>query len=190
METENDLKDIWQSGTVKVKKPVIDPAHKQKHADIISSIRHTLKVENAFNIVFTVLVIIWMVLDKAYLIGIGFLVIMIPGIMYYLHFIKKLNAVRYDTDVNHYLHDVYKFFARFINHYKIFGYIAIVVGFGFGINIYSDDFELRFEKLKTFFSSPISIVLIVFGILLVNLITYLIYGRKKRILKKMLEEFE
>lgn len=113
--------------------------------------------------------------------------------IYYLFLIKRINLFKYDGEVLRGLKKVYRYLKVFLLHYKIVAWISVTTGFTMGYisGVESETGESITYDAAFFWGLGIGflITMVVIG-LLMQLIIYLIYGKKIRKLKGTIRALE
>lgn len=194
---ENDIKNIWkkEQGNVALEENQIDNLLKQESSSLINRIIKTIKTEHILNIVALPIFLIIFIYNKMLIEAVACLLIFVPFIVYYQKLIKVLKIDAISLSTHDYLVNSYDKLKRFIRHYKIVGSSITIVGFLFGIR-YGTGWEETYHEIittigyKFWVKIIVLIVGLVFSIFLFHKIIQILYGKKMKALKLLIDDLE
>ncbi len=200
---ELDLIDIWKKDTASLKNAEInvDKVLEKKSTSVLAKVRFILKIEFWLNILVTPACSIFYFLEfgKGYGIftGSAFIIYFI----YYLFLIRSINRFDYSGNVKQSLTKVYKYLRFYLLHYKVViwvGYVLVIwgsAGYGFYMGYTGQEIDLpqstpnfEFTKTQAYVALGLIIIVPVLFAALLNWLVNLIYGRKIKKLKRIVDD--
>ncbi|MBK6266424.1 hypothetical protein JKA74_15370 [Marivirga sp. S37H4] len=193
---ENELKDLWRLNTseVEVSDKKIDEIISYKSTNIISRIIKTMKVEHYMNIIAFPIFFISLIYFSMLVEAILTVVVFVPFLWYYQTLLNKLNKAKIQLSVHDYLLACYENLQVFVAHYKIASVFLVAIAFFVTTRATwseSIDHKILNSEGEINISYLLSIAIgLAFSIGSMLMIIHLLYGRKMKILKSMIEELE
>lgn len=194
---DDKLKNLWKQNksSAEVSDNQVDDILKHKSNSVIARIIKTIKTEHIFNIVSFPIIFSLLIYYNMYIETILMVVIYLPFLIYYHFLLRRLKKAKIELNVHDYLLACYSNFKSFINHYRIAGVVLGLVGYIIGFMIGRHDNSHPFAIFKQDGSLEIALILFLFfGALLsfgfIWWIIHLLYGKKLKALKLMIEELE
>ena len=197
---ELDIKDIWAKGKLQRSSEVevnVDEVVGKKSKDVLYWVKFVLWIEFWINVVSLPLFAWNMTADDVtvvnqYIYGTGIALVFVY-LFYYQFLIRSINRFDYAGDVKGSLTKIYKYLKFYILHYKVvvWGLVPISSTFGFFLAL-SDlaDKEESMELYSEAFWVSVGVLIVVTLLfsLLLNFLVNLIYGRKIKRLKSMVNQ--
>lgn len=187
---DNEWKEIWQQASEELPPtPPLSIDLTKEPLGMVQKIKRVIYWENRFNQLFTIVGVLWFVLDKEYLKGLGVGLLLIPFLLYYQRLLNKLNEVDVNRNVQDYLKESYQILRTFVNHYKIISLVLGSIGavIGFGLGGHNDFLFINLIKIESILGIAISTIITV---LACYGVVQLMYGKKVGKLKEMIDSFE
>ncbi|TRX50895.1 hypothetical protein FNH22_24905 [Fulvivirga sp. M361] len=186
---ELDIKDIWNKSIVRperVEFPGIEHIEGARSRNVLFWLRVILTIEFCLNLVITPIAI-YLEIQRGSWITVVFLIVV--GVVYFLYFlflILKLRAFDFSGDVKVSLTKIYNYLKFYLLHYKVVMFLSLYFGGFYGY------YETASEKGQFIFAEhvwPLLLVTVIFVpvYLLFHFLINLIYGRKIKKLRKILE---
>lgn len=194
---DDKLKNLWKQNksSVEVSENQVDDILKLKSNSVIARIIKTIRTEHILNIVSFPIIFSLLLYFNMYLEIILMVIIYLPFLIYYHFLLRRLKKAKIELNVHDYLLACYSNFKSFINHYRIAGVILGLVGYFIGFMITRHDKTHPFALLAEDGSLEIWLIIVLFfGAVLsfgfIWWIIHLLYGKKLKKLKLMIEELE
>lgn len=187
---EKDIKELWKQGdelNEAYSQDEIEKIIQLKPKDIVSKFIKTLQVEKVLNAILFSLVTLYLIYEQNWIGAIFFTAVNFLFFTYYKKIIHQLKKESFDTDVVHYLCNVYADIKRFMLHYKILLWVITTPAYIVGIYVQNPE---KFSKLDNFLNIKVISILIIGLIVAVavgHLILYFMYGKKANKIKKMVD---
>lgn len=191
-----DIQGLWEKGKQisRSNEPEIDidQAIKGKSRTTLFWIKVILWIEFWINVVSTPLIVVMFLEMEAHGAMIFFLVLVAVYLVYYLFLIRSINQFSYLNDVKSSLKRLYKYLNFYLLHYKVLVWTvfpgSFIYGLWVGINQSGD--ELPDDPKFWWIMAGILVVGVGLFILVGSWLVNLIYGKKIKRLKGMVQELE
>lgn len=193
----DDFKALWQKSKEQTKIPVInlEVIEKYRPKTTLYWIKFILWIEFGLNILFLPFVIYYLMdYPGGNLLLISYLLVTSVYLVYYLFLIRSIIRFRYDEDVIHNLQKVYRYLSFYLLHYKVVIWFSLIGGFAIGLY---QGFEEAINQIPEGGATTFWLVVFGLGTLFIGLIggifhflIHLIYGRKIKRLKKMVQHLQ
>jgi len=185
-----DFKKIWQEGRHqegKVSQEALERLIASKSQSLLDKLKKTVKIENWVNISTTVIVAMYFIWMKEWLLTIVMTISLTIVSFYYYRLYQKILNFQYTDNVLEYLRNLNTTLNLFIKRYLWSLGIIIILSYLFGI--YIADPEFIYQELSTMKILAILISLVgtlaIFGFVL-YLYIYNMYGKKNKKVKEMI----
>lgn len=191
-----DIQGLWEKGK-QVSRPAapeidIDEAIKGKSKTTLYWIKVILWIEFWVNVVCTPFAIGLFRETRQYGALAFFIVVVIVYLFYYIFLIRSINRFSYLTDVKTNLKRLYKYLNFYLLHYKVLIWTMFPASFiyGFWLGLTSEHDELPDDTKFWVVIIAILVVSTTLMVVLGNWLVNLIYGKKIKRLKGMVQELE
>lgn len=182
----DDLKDIWQKGKIEIKAPDLPEKWKYNRVDLAHRILKSLKFEYYGSIILTLIYAPSLVYLGYHLLAFASVAAIVPALIYYPSFIKKMEALHYEHDVHAYLKELHELTKNFLKHY---------VYYTLALLIFIPPLVLLFLWNKGYDIYDLKFIIIMAGLMIgIGVSTYIgfyiKYGRHFKKVKEMVEMLE
>jgi heme/copper-type cytochrome/quinol oxidase subunit 4 len=195
----DDIKALWKKS--KEEKPLPNITRESLQADRSKStlywIRIILSIEFWISVIALPLVSYYIYnKDQNYFLISVYALITLIYLFYYQFLIKKVRDFSYDGDVVKSLKKIYRYLRSYLLHYKVVIWISLVLGYILGSIESSvkavEDNNIPEDEVTKFLliTGAVSLVLIVIMGAVMQFLIHLIYGRKIKRLKVIVETLE
>lgn len=195
MAEELDIRSVWNKGKAKEDPSAlqIDKLERKGTKTTLYWIKVILWIEFWLTLVSLPFLLIYVIKrgDAAGLI-IVYLCVTLVYLFYYQFLIKQIRRFSYDGNVLQSLKKVYRYLRFYILHYYVVFWISIVLGFIYGLSDPANQEQLELIKTDKQWAIVIAIWTVMLGLIggVFHLAIYLIYGRKIKRLRKMVQDLE
>ena len=189
---ELNIKEIWQTqklSTPDFQEDELERMLRKKSQSIVDKLKKTTRIEHAANIIVSIFLIIFFLYHKEYSFSVFLSIFMFAVVAYYKKLYNKLQSIQPSADVHLYLEQVYEKLNDFINKYQISLSILFTISFMIGLYLGIKDKPPgeRFNEPSAYVKV---IVVYAVALALCFFIVYLLYGKKAKRIKEMLNQIE
>ena len=197
---ELDIKDIWAKGKLGRSAEMdvnVDEVVGKRSRDVLYWVKFILWIEFGLNVV-SLPFFAWGAISEdstqldryVYSIGVGLVIIYL---FYYQFLINSINRFDYSGDVKGSLTKIYRYLKFYILHYKVvvWGLVPVSSAFGFAMSLMEvaeQDDNFRLYNTAFWISVGILVLFTFLFSLLLNFLVNLIYGRKIKRLRSMVNQ--
>ncbi len=191
-----DIQGLWEKGKQisRSNEPEIDidQAIKGKSRTTLFWIKVILWIEFWINVVSLPLMVLMFLEMESYGFMAFFIALVLVYLVYYLFLIRSINQFNYLSDVKSSLKRLYKYLNFYLLHYKVLVWTVFPGSFIYGLwlGIHESGDELPDDPKFWWIMAGILVVGVGLFILIGSWMVNLIYGRKIKRLKGMVEELE
>jgi len=192
---QDELKNIWESASqpVEISDEKVDKIINKKSLNLVEKLTKAVRFEHVFNMIISPILVTICVFVSEYKLAIILSAMLIPVLLYYHFLIEKLYNHRIELNVYDYLQQSYATLKRFIRHYYVAAIFILIIslyaGYELGESVIGENVGVVDEEKFTNEIYYLSAVMII-SIALSYLFIYLLYGRKLRRLRKIIQEFD
>lgn len=194
MEELDDLKEIWNNSekpVVNLEREKLEKVISKKSTGILDWLKIIAKIEDWGNFIFSIASIIYFIYYQYYDWAIVF-GILCMGISSYFHYIYKIiHRISYSENVLEFLEDTYAALRSFLRKYLTALFVIYFISFiaSLALNMEADAFE-KLNATSWLIIIGSGIIGFFVAWILIYTYYYLVYGRKARKLKKMIESLK
>lgn len=194
---DNELKDIWKMDQpdVELSEEKVESIINKKSYSLLGKIIKTVRMEHLFNMILTPLMVGLLIYVDRPITATLAAFLVAPFIIYYQRLLNKLKKNHLELNVHDYLVQSYKQLKAFVRHYQLASIVLIFFSFligaqyGFELNSH-DEQPLDYSKFLEPWALVTMGITLVFMLVFIYGLIYLLYGRRIKKLRKMVEELE
>lgn len=191
-----DIQGLWEKGkqVSRSNQPEIDIdlAIKGKSRTTLYWIKIILWIEFWINVVSTPFIVVMFLKEGQHGLLVGFALLVLVYLVYYLFLIRLINRFNYLTDVKSSLKRLYKYLNYYLLHYKVLIWTIFPASWIYGFWLGFQEGTKEIPDDPKAIAILIGILALCIGILILifTWLVNLIYGRKIKRLKGMVKELE
>lgn len=194
MHEDQDLKALWQKGKSKATLNVDLPSYEQNKStgSILKNVRLILRIEMWINIVFFLPICYWLSIEQMHWMVTAFYTFITAVYLFYYDFlIKKTLSIDFNEDVRNSLKKIYGYLSFYLLHYKVIIWISLIGGYGYGLWMARSADPTPIEDPTKFWLVIAAVSIPFIGIAggLFHFLIHMIYGRKIKRLKQIVQAF-
>lgn len=195
MDEDIDIIALWDKGKAISRAPDIDvdKVVRSRSKGTLFWIGVILRIEFWINVIALLLFFYYLIMEnKDYVWGSLAVTITVIYLFYYHFLIRQINRFGFDQDVRTSLRKLYRYLRFFLLHYKVVIWCSLVIGFARAF-VKDVPQQVPTEQLEnpTFWTVMIAFSVVFGGIIggLMTFLIHLIYGKKIKRLKKLVQDF-